>query len=704
MAENKRDLTPVAEDLKRVLASPVFLRSERLSKLLQVLAERAIHQPDETRLKEIEIGVMLYGRRPDYDPKLDSIVRVEATRLRKKLKEYYDGPGIGDPVRLIVPPGRYEVEFKSADVSAPMPLVVPEPRNRFWLWWRVGLSIAGVTLVAAILYLSMGRPVERPASILPFTSYTGSEERPAVSPDGRSIAFTWDHGGVPRLYVQRIGEEPPLPVTDGSAPEYESAWSPDGRQIAFLRMVRPDLLELRRIDYPRAQSGETPIGTVRFAPGSTPGLSWSRDGEWLATAEANGDGMNLVLFSARTGQKKLFWTAGLSGRRLRPAFSPDGRYLAYIKSLDVAVSDVAISPLPSGPEREITHDRAVVNGLAWMADSRAVVVASQRARGWSSLWLVGVDGGEPRRLTESGVDSVQPSSSWRGGPIAFSRRTDDINIWRVPADGSAPPAVWIASSALDSSPQYSPDGSKIAFRTSRTGTSEIWTSASDGTGLRRLTTFNSRVTGSPQWSPDGRWIAFDSRDSGNAEVYIVPADGGTPRNLTAAPSNEFVPTWSRDGNWVYFTSDRTGAPALWRQPAAGGPAEFVRAEGIRAAETEDGRFLYYAHGEREGGLFRAPLAGGPEELVVPSLKAVMWGAWSLSGNTVYYVDYTDERGHRTAELLAFDLASHKHRRVCPLTNPVAFDSSLGVSHDGKWILFSRLDRTGSDIFLLELPR
>src|ERR1044071_178261 len=103
-AENQ--VEPLRRQLARVLASRAFARSERLSRLLRFVVERHLEGRD-TELKESLIAVEVFGRPPDYDPKLDSIVRSEAARLRSRLIEYYVGEGSRDPVVIELPKGGY---------------------------------------------------------------------------------------------------------------------------------------------------------------------------------------------------------------------------------------------------------------------------------------------------------------------------------------------------------------------------------------------------------------------------------------------------------------------------------------------------------------------------------------------------------------------------------------------------------------------
>jgi len=97
---------PVAEALGRVLASPGFAHNARLSNFLRYVVQQKLHgKADE--IKETVIGAEVFRRRPDYDPRGDPIVRMEAAKLRARLAEYYDGPGAADPIRFEIPKGAY---------------------------------------------------------------------------------------------------------------------------------------------------------------------------------------------------------------------------------------------------------------------------------------------------------------------------------------------------------------------------------------------------------------------------------------------------------------------------------------------------------------------------------------------------------------------------------------------------------------------
>ncbi|MBL8235065.1 MAG: PD40 domain-containing protein, partial [Bryobacterales bacterium] len=242
-----------------------------------------------------------------------------------------------------------------------------------------------------------------------------------------------------------------------------------------------------------------------------------------------------------------------------------------------------------------------------------------------------------------------------------------------------------------------PDGTQIAFRSARSGTSEIWVMRSDGAEPRRLTFVNGPVTGSPRWSPDGRYIAYDTRLDGHADIYIVTADGKTNRRLTWEPANEVVPSWSADGQFIYFATDASGAWEIWKIAAdRSQPARQVTvAGGFRAIESPDAKWLYYAKREPNSGLWRMPVGGGAEEQVA-SIPASVWGGWAVSSTGFYYLD-PSAKPPRIAYQGSASIPAVEIRNL-----PVLWEGSVTVSPDDRQLVFGQLDSAISDLYRVDL--
>ncbi|HET6168809.1 MAG TPA: hypothetical protein VFE01_01460, partial [Terracidiphilus sp.] len=152
------------EELAAVLRSREFVRAPRLAQLLEYLCEK-VFNGETAQIKEYSVGVELFGRGDAFDQNADSIVRVEANRLRKRLADYYAGEGAGHPLHIHIPVGQYVPAFQES-TPAPQPLeALPNAgvgameapgmsASPARLWLAVaGLAAVAVVIVAAMVWL-----------------------------------------------------------------------------------------------------------------------------------------------------------------------------------------------------------------------------------------------------------------------------------------------------------------------------------------------------------------------------------------------------------------------------------------------------------------------------------------------------------------------------------------------------------------------
>jgi hypothetical protein len=166
------------KQIDRLITSQVLHGSESLCKLLQYLAKHALDHP-HTPLKEYQIATEVFGRRTDFDPHSDSTIRVQASRLRLKLAEYYNSEGTDDTLVVELPKGTYILAFHERTLnpkanegsSAP-----PKPRvNQLRQWW--GLAILGALLLAAVTVIGVLAAGRQPSS----TALAGNPEAPPAA-------------------------------------------------------------------------------------------------------------------------------------------------------------------------------------------------------------------------------------------------------------------------------------------------------------------------------------------------------------------------------------------------------------------------------------------------------------------------------------------------------------------------------------------
>ncbi len=186
------------------------------------------------------------------------------------------------------------------------------------------------------------------------------------------------------------------------------------------------------------------------------------------------------------------------------------------------------------------------------------------------IYTMNADGSERERLTDHPADEFDPDWSPDGTRIAYrSHRDDNEEIYVMQADGSAQTNLTRAP-GTDYSPSWSPDGTQIAFTSSRDKASglDIWVMNADGTVARRVTDAPG-IQEYPTWSPDSRHLAFSCTlgrvlptGVGDFEICVVNLDGSGMTPLTDAPGTSKLPAWSPDGTQIAIQSDRNGWPTL----------------------------------------------------------------------------------------------------------------------------------------------
>ena len=574
----------------------------------------------------------------------------------------------------------------------------------------VVLAIAGTALWN---FLPTTEAPLEPMRPVPLTSYPGAESWASFSPDGNQVAFAWTGGNTESfdIYVKVVGAGSPLRLT--THPDWEAgpAWSPDGRHIAFLRGLpeageKMGLYLISPLGGRERKLAETRV-PFTYALGTC--LAWSPDSTWLAVcdwAEDSPGPLSVFLLSVDSGERRRLSRPpedSIIGDVL-PAFSPDGRTLAFSRYSSVLKADLHLLDLdedlnPRGEPRRRTfmEQLTAATPQSFTSDGRDIVFSAGSLTN-QSLWRVPVSGtASPERLP-FGENGVWPQLSRQGNRLAYVVTNPNINIYRLNlpvADGVTGEAVkLISSSRWDVQPRYSPDGNRIAFVSYRSGASEIWTCDSDGSNPVQLTSLGAVLT-EPRWAPDGKSIGFNSDAEGHFDVYVVDAEGGAPRRLTSDPSYEAGPAWSRNGEWIYFFSNRNGDDQNFKMPAGGGPAQLVTAgEGPRM-ESPDGKWFYFIRGAANS-VWRMPVEGGSEEDAELVLESTHEGSYEVVEDGVYFVP--PSKGN--------DFSLHFLRFATGAVEPIHDFERQPVGHfsvapDGRSILFGQAEPMEADLMLVE---
>ncbi|MCU1321311.1 MAG: WD40-like beta Propeller containing protein [Acidobacteriaceae bacterium] len=737
------DQTKLRAQVERLAASAEFARADRMVQFLRYVVEKTL-EGETIALRERQIGIEVFERPLDWDPKLDNIVRSEARRLRGKLEAYAASNDPDETVRITIPTGGYGVRFEElyseaaasveppatrVHIAQPPPpvssgdiLQLPSGRravNRVWF------SVVGVVCLISALCVVWFHPWrtrsrEDEYEIEPFSSEVGLQFSPAISPDNKTIAFVWNGGGDQfDIYSKSVGSAELQRLTDDSRPSTHPAWSPDGKQLAFLREIGGELpfhetgaeaqLIVLDLGTHQARLIRRMHSSLNMWSSGSPlagcqTLSWSPHGDQIILTNPSDEAHGLISISTVTGEQRTISKADGSNQDCYTRLSPDGAKAAFVHFVSHAIGYLCVADIVSGHTRRLTQEGENLRGLDWTPDGSHLVFASKEG-GVFQLRMISDRGGGSIPVPAATASASNPSVSPDGKFVAFVENHDNWNIWRVPLKGEevGTPQRFLVSSGQNHSPSFSPDGRTIAFVSDRSGNPEIWRCDSDGQHLRQLTHFGGPWLGTIRWSPDGSSIVFDARPKGHSAIYRMAVNQGKPQLVENQPFEVRRPSWSRDGRYIYFDKTPGGSPEIWRRDLKTNRDQVIAPAGFMVGiESPDGKRLFYEENEERHVWVSDPDGGNPRRLSQVNPTPVM--DWTPVGTSIYFAS-SNSTG--TTDILAFDLSTSKLRKLGRVSQNLSLGTpSFVVSPDGQTLLYSATDNSTSVIKIRHgsLPR
>lgn len=580
-----------------------------------------------------------------------------------------------------------DISFRRTQVN---PVNKVQKRLRYFAAGTVIILVAVVMISFFTRWLPDRRTTGRGGRLTLFYSSLAPTRDPAISPDGKMLAFAAEENGRVDLYVSRVAGGARVRLTDDGAQKSEPSFSPDGELVAFTCLPKGS-----------EESEISVIPTLGGAP-------------------------RVLIPNAR-----------------QPAWSPSGKRLAFILMAPGEPTALATAARDGSDIHIIMRgdgDYPFLKSPAWSPDETQLAVVRSLGGVYGEIWLVPAGGGPPRRICQdpAGVISDEPVFTYDGKAIVHeSNRGGATNLWQVNLDGSSPVQL-TTGAGQDRSPTLARDGT-IAFLNSRTR-SAILVCALKENEPRELLTY-SEILWAPSFSPDGLEIAFTRSESdGSWHIWSMPVSGGTPRQITSGSLPEIYPRYTADGSALTYNTWSPGPDRIWKVPRNGGPSvaltPTLQEDDAYADLSPDGQWMAFTRTEqRTAHVFVTALSGGPARRVTNSPSAVP--RWSPDGQLIafspdrgysggIFVIAPDGTGQRRVtrsggwpvwlpdgksigfvavgpdgnQQIRFVPAEGGDTRVLVPLKLIGTNKPFDVSRDGKWLVTTNSIDVSSEIWLL----
>ena len=474
--------------------------------------------------------------------------------------------------------------------------------------------------------------------------------------------------------------------------EHGPAASPAGDEVAYARLTETGcevVVQSIAFGVPEA---------VADCTSKFPTLvDWSPDGDWLAYTNLEADDpqghRRLYLVNLDSGaQRQLSDAVSPTGSDFYPRYSPSGSRVAFLRGEPQPDhrASLWIVDVDSGDERRLTQQPAQLGGMTWIDDD-TLLYASNDAGHF-----------ETRRLTIStgsvspvaGPDLVHPEYDRATGMLIAASRRSERDLAVIEEDGAVRPIA--SSTSDDHHGVFSPSGDFVAFISRRSGYDELWIADMNSSAVRRLTRFDGTTIRYPSWHPAGQRILFTVQTEQGERLHIVDIVSGAIQQTGPDSVDATTPNWLPEGTgWAYGCRDAES----WGICVGGtGQDRRIASEFYRPTPLDGD---YAAVVDNAGILYRMSLQDGSVEAIWDGLPGSGRLGWVTHGQSIIYS--APAAASNSGRIIRRSLVDGDEAVTFEGPMPLA-DTTLSADSSRGRILFTRYQAASDDLVSFDVSK
>ena len=563
----------------------------------------------------------------------------------------------------------------------------------------------GATAIFALLFFSLS-PIsffkntepntaspQSQTTIKPMTN-AGQSVCAAISPDGRYVAHAAMKEGMQELLITRTANLATSTVVPRSDVSYRAlTFSPDGDYLYFTRLEKSE-----NVLYQLALPGSAPR---KLKSGVDSPITFSPDGDRFAFVRFDrNSGEYFLIVDDINGSAERTIATRRDGNRFAvggPSWSPDGKTIAcgsgwWDKGFHMNLVEIDVE---SGQEKPIKgREWFSVQQVIWQPDKRGLIISvREQPLSPPQIWRISYPEGDSARLTTDTTEYQSLSLSRDGNAIVAIQTTQNARIW-ISSEGDDANVKTIASTVgLAFGLSWAKHG--IIFSSMAGDNLNIWRIDADGSNQTQLTV-NAGDNYTPATSIDGRFIVFSSNRNGSFNIWRMGPDGADPQQLTFDDGN-FYPSVSSDNQWFAYDNQSRNPRTIWKAPLDGGtPVQLTDEYARMPVFSPDNQFIACRYHVEPGllGIAILPFEGGkPVKLLRIPVRDWQRVQWIENGRALSYIDVVDG----VSNIWSYDLASGATKQLTHFKSDQIF--AYAWSPDFKQLATQR-GTTVSDVTII----